>query len=198
MGRHVKHTLNPLAKLILDFAPLAVFFIGYKLGGVMLATMLLMAATAVSIGVTYAVERKLALAPLITGVVVMVMGGLTIALDDPMFIKIKPTLVNLVFAGVLLGGVYFGKRGLLKYVLDVAFSLTPEGWLVLSRRWGFFFMFLAGLNEFIWRNFSTEFWVSFKVFGMMTLTIAFAISQIKLVEKYSNQSRESRVEKKKD
>lgn len=176
--------LHPTAKLILDFAPLAVFFIGYKWDGVMLATMLLMAATAVSIGVTYAVERKLALAPLITGVVVMVMGGLTIALDDPMFIKIKPTLVNLVFAGVLLGGVYFGKRGLLKYVLDVAFSLTPDGWLVLSRRWGFFFVFLAGLNEVIWRNFSEDFWVSFKVFGMMTLTIAFAISQIKLVEKY--------------
>ena len=176
--------LHPTAKLVLDFAPLAVFFIAFKLGGVMAATLALMAATAISIGVIYAVERTLALAPLITGVVVMVMGGLTVALDDPLFIKIKPTLVNLLFAAVLLGGAVIYKRGLLKYVLDVAFSLTPEGWLVLSRRWGFFFVFLAGLNEIIWRNFSTEFWVSFKVFGMMTLTITFAISQLKLLERY--------------
>jgi len=186
--------LHPTAKLILDFAPLALFFIAYKLGGVMAATIALMAATLISISVIYAVERTLALAPLITGVVVMVMGGLTIALNDPIFIKIKPTLVNLLFAVILLGGVFIYKRGLLKYVLDVAFSLTDAGWLLLSRRWGFFFVFLAGLNEVIWRHFSTEFWVSFKVFGMFTLTIAFAISQLKLLERYRDQSRESRVE----
>lgn len=188
--------LNPTFKLILDFAPLAVFFIAYKLGGVMAATIALMAATAISMAVVYAVERTLALAPLITGVVVMVMGGLTVALHDPGFIKIKPTVVNLVFASILLGGVVFARRGLLKYVLDVAFSLSDAGWLILSRRWGFFFVFLAGLNEIIWRNFSEDFWVSFKVFGMFTLTILFAISQFRLVARYSDQSRESRVEKK--
>lgn len=182
MPEHKK--LHPTAKLILDFAPLALFFIAYKLGGVKDATIALMVATSISIMVTYAVERTLALAPLITGVVVMVMGGLTVALDDPVFIKIKPTLVNLLFAAILLGGAYGYKRGMLKYVLDVAFSLTDEGWLVLSRRWGFFFIFLAGLNEVIWRHFSEDFWVSFKVFGMFTLTIAFAISQFKLVERY--------------
>ena len=127
---------------------------------------------------------KSALAPLITGGVVMVMGGLTIALHDPSFIKIKPTIVNLTFAGILLGGVVVGKRGLLKYVLDVAFSLTDEGWRILSKRWGFFFLFLAALNECIWRNFSEDFWVNFKVFGMFTLTIAFAVSQFRVVEKY--------------
>ncbi len=176
--------LHPTLKFLLDFAPLAVFFVAFKLDGVMTATIALMAMTALSITITYARERTLALAPLITGVVVMVMGGLTIALDDPLFIKIKPTLVNLLFAAVLLGGVYILKRGLLKYVLDVAFSLTPEGWLILSRRWGFFFVFLAILNELIWRHFSTDFWVSFKVFGMLTLTIAFAVSQFRLTQRY--------------
>jgi intracellular septation protein len=176
--------LSPTVKLLCDFAPLAVFFVAYKLGGVMTATVALMVATSISIALVYAVERKIALAPLISGGLVMVMGGLSVALNDEQFIKIKPTLVNLLFAAVLLGGVVIAKRGLLKYVLDVAFQLTDAGWLVLSKRWGFFFVFLAVLNEVIWRNFSTEFWVNFKVFGMFTLTIAFAISQFKLVEKY--------------
>ena len=178
------------AKLALDFAPLAVFFVAYKLGGVMAATVALMVATSISTGVIYAVERKIALAPLITGGVVMVMGGLTIALKDPAFIKIKPTIVNLTFAAILLGGVFIGKRGLLKYVLDVAFQLTDEGWRILSKRWGFFFVFLAILNECIWRNFSEDFWVNFKVFGMFTLTIVFAVSQVKVLEKYKAEAAE--------
>lgn len=176
--------LPPSLKLLLDFAPLGVFFIAYKLGGLMAATVAIMVVTAISIGVIYAVERTLALAPLITGGVVMVMGGLTIALHDDHFIKLKPTIVNLAFAAILLSGAFIGKRGLLKYVLDVAFQLTDEGWIILSRRWGFFFLFLAALNEVIWRNFSEAFWVNFKVFGMFTLTIAFAVSQFRLVEKY--------------
>jgi intracellular septation protein len=178
--------LHPTAKLILDFAPLGVFFIGYKLGGLMAATVAIMVATTLSVAIIYAVERKVPLAPLISGGLVLVMGLLTVALNDPLFIKIKPTLVNLLFAAVLLIGVYGMKRGLLKYILDIAFQLTDEGWRLLSRNWGFFFLFLAGLNEFIWRGFSEEFWVNFKVFGMMTLTIAFAVSQFRLVEKYKN------------
>ncbi|MDX2095751.1 MAG: septation protein A [Alphaproteobacteria bacterium] len=176
--------LNPGVKLILDFAPLAVFFAAFKLGDVLSATLALMVATAFSIAVIYAVERKLALAPLISGGLVMVLGGLSVAFHNEQFIKMKPTVVNLVFAAILLGGVLIYKRGLLKYVLDMAFTLTDEGWRVLSRRWGFFFLFLAALNETIWRNFSTEFWVNFKVFGMFTLTIAFAISQFRVVERY--------------
>jgi intracellular septation protein len=179
--------LHPSAKLLLDFAPLGIFFVAYKLGGVMAATIALMVATTISIAVIYVVERTIALAPLISGGVVLVMGVLTVVLKDEQFIKIKPTIVNLAFSAILLGGVYLGKRGLLKYVLDVAFHLTEEGWRVLSARWGFFFLFLAGLNEFIWRSFSTDFWVNFKVFGMFTLTIAFAISQFRLVEKYKAQ-----------
>lgn len=176
--------LSPSLKLLLDFAPLGVFFVGFKLGGVMMATVGLMVATTLSMGIIYVVERKIALAPLISGGVVMVMGGLSIVLKNEQFIKMKPTLVNLVFATILLAGVYGYKRGLLRYVLDVAFQLTNEGWLVLSRRWGLFFLFLATLNELIWRSFSTAFWVDFKVFGMFSLTILFALSQLRLVEKY--------------
>lgn len=172
-------------KLLLDFAPLGIFFLGYKFTDIMTATIALVVATLASLAIIYAVERKLALAPLISGVLVAVMGGLTIALNDEQFIKIKPTLVNLLFALVLLGGVYIGKRGLLKYVLEMAVSLSAQGWLMLSRRWGFFFLFLAALNELVWRSFPTEFWVNFKVFGMFTLTMAFALSQWKLIERYS-------------
>lgn len=177
--------LHPTVKLALDFAPLLVFFVVYKASGVMAATVALMVATTLSIGIIYAKERTLALAPLISGGVVMVMGGLSVALNDEHFIKIKPTIVNLLFASILLGGVYGYRKGLLKYVLDVAFSLTDRGWLILSQRWGFFFLFLAVLNEVIWRSFSTGFWVNFKVFGMFTLTIAFAVSQWKLIEKHT-------------
>ncbi len=176
--------LPPTIKLALDFAPLVVFFFAYKFGGVMAATLSLMVSTSVSIAIIYIVERSVALAPLISGAFIMVMGGLSVAFNDEQFIKVKPTLVNLLFATILLGGVMVYKRGLLKHILNVAFQLTEEGWRVLSVRWGFFFVFLAGLNEFIWRNFSTDFWVNFKVFGMFTLTIAFAISQFRLVEKF--------------
>jgi len=173
------------AKLILDFAPLVVFFVVYKMSGVMAATAALIAATALSLAIIYAVERKIAPAPLITGIVVALFGGLTLALKDDAFIKLKPTFINLIFAGTLLIGAYGFKRGLLKHILDVAMNLTEEGWLKLSKRWGFFFLFLAALNEFIWRSYSMEFWVNFKVFGMFTLTVVFAVSQVRLINKYS-------------
>lgn len=177
--------LSANTKLLLDFAPLGVFFIGYKFAGIMEATVALIIATVASLAIIYAVERKIALAPLISGALVAVLGGLTLLLNDELFIKVKPTLLNTLFAGILLSGVYLLKKGLLKYVLDVAISLTDEGWVLLSKRWGFFFLFLAGLNEVIWRSFPTEFWVNFKVFGMFTLTIAFALAQYKLIDRFS-------------
>ncbi len=172
------------AKLVLDLAPLLLFFVAYRAAGVMAATAALIVATLISMAVLYAAERKISLAPLISGVLVTVLGGLSIALNDDQFIKMKPTLVNCLFAAVLLGGVYGFKRGLLKHVLDVAFHLSDEGWWILSRRWGFFFLFLAALNEYIWRSYSTDFWVNFKVFGMFTCTIAFALAQMRLVTKH--------------
>lgn len=173
------------AKLILDFAPLAAFFVAYKLAGVMVATAALIVATTLSLIVIYAVERRIAPAPLITGVLVALFGGLTLALNDEHFIKIKPTIINSIFAAILLAGVYLFRRGLLRHILDVAFELTEEGWQKLSARWGYFFLFLAVLNELIWRSFPTEFWVNFKVFGMFTLTVLFALSQFRLIQRYS-------------
>lgn len=182
----MKRPLPPSAKLLLDFAPLGAFFVGYKLGGMMVATMVLIAVTAASLAIIYFFERKIALAPLISGGLVAVLGVLTLALNDELFIKVKPTLLNLLFASVLLGAAFIWRKGLLKYILDVAISLTDRGWLILSRRWGFFFLFLAGLNEVIWRSFPTEFWVNFKVFGMFTLTMLFALSQFRLINRYSS------------
>ena len=180
----MKIKLSPTHKLLLDFAPLGVFFVAFKLGGVMAATESLIVATIISMGIIYVAERKIALAPLISGVLVTILGGLSIALNNEQFIKMKPTMVNGLFAAILLTGYYGFGKGLLRHVLDMAFHLTDEGWLLLSRRWGFFFVFLAGLNEFIWRNFSTEFWVDFKVFGMVTLTMLFAVLQLKRIERF--------------
>ena len=176
--------LSPNQRLLLDLAPLAAFFIAYRMGGLIWATGILVAATMLSLAITYLFEKRIAMAPLISGALVAVFGGLTIALNDELFIKMKPTLINSLFALVLLVGAYVFKRGMLKYILQMAFSITDEGWRVLSVRWGYFFLFLAVLNEIIWRNFSTDFWVSFKVFGMFTLTIAFAVSQFRLVKRY--------------
>jgi intracellular septation protein len=171
-------------RLLLDLLPLGVFFVAYRMGGLFEATAALIGATLVSLAITYVFERRIAMAPLISAIVVAVFGGLTIALNDELFIKMKPTLINSLFALILLIGAYAFKRGLLKYILQVAFTLTEEGWRVLSIRWGFFFLFLAVLNEIVWRNSTTDFWVSFKVFGMFTLTVIFAVSQFRLVKRY--------------
>ncbi len=175
--------MNSTLKFALDMLPLAAFFIGFKLGDLFVATALIMAATVVSIAVSYVLEKKIAMNPLITGGMVMFFGGLTLLLKDDTFIKMKPTIINLLFAVVLIGGVVFLKKGLLRYVLEMAFTMPDAAWKTLSLRWGVFFVFLAVLNEVIWRNFSTDFWVNFKVFGMMTCTIAFTLSQFPFVKR---------------
>jgi intracellular septation protein len=176
--------MNNNLKMILDILPLAIFFIAYKLLGLTFATGLLTLATALSLAITYWKTKKISLAPLVSGVIIVIFGTLAVVLHDDFFIKIKPTLVNLVFSGLLLGGLYY-KKILLKHVLNSALSMDERGWWLLTRRFGLFFLFLAGLNEFIWRNFSTDFWVNFKVFGMFTITILFTILQTKLIKKHS-------------
>lgn len=168
-------------RLMLDFLPLVVFFVAFKLAGVLPATAALIAATVLSLAITYGVTRRLAPLPLISGLLVAVLGGLSLALNDVDFIKMKPTLVNLVFAGVLLIGVYGFERSLLRHVLDAAFELDEAGWRRLSLRWGWFFLALAGLNELIWRHTSTDFWVDFKVFGVLGLTVLFGLLQWPLI-----------------
>jgi intracellular septation protein len=170
-------------RLALDFGPLLGFFLAFKLYGLAAATGSLIALTLLSLAVSYGYEKKLAMMPLLSGVAVTLLGGLSLFLHDDYFIKIKPTLVNLLFAAVLLGGLYF-KKPMMKFLLEHAFHLTEEGWRKLSLRWGIFFIFLAALNECIWRNFSTDFWVSFKVFGMLTLTMIFTVSQVPMIKRY--------------
>ena len=126
---------------------------------------------------------KVAIMPLVTGFFVLVFGGLTLYLSDELFIKLKPTIVNCIFGSILVGATFF-KYPLLKPLLGDAFPMNDEGWTRMTWRWGVFFFFLAGLNEFVWRNFSTDFWVSFKVFGIMPLTFAFAASQLYFLRQY--------------
>jgi len=135
----------------------------------MVATVIALAASRVFFG-------SIPVMPLISGAFILVFGGLTLALQDELFIKMKPTIVNAAFALILLGGLLFG-RPLLKYPFGQAFHLTERGWTILTWRWAFFFLFLAVLNEIVWRFFSTDFWVAFKVFGIMPLTVVFAIMQ---------------------
>jgi len=176
-------TLNPQLKLILDLAPVAVFFIAFKWLGIYTATALLLAATLAILAFTYAMERRIALSPLITAIVVSIFGGLTLWLHDESFIKIKPTLLYLIFSSILATG-YIFKKGLLKPLLGVAFQLTDEGWRLLSLRWALFFLFLALLNEYVRRYYSTDVWVDFKVFGCIGMTLLFAVLQTGLIHRY--------------
>ena len=192
---------HPTLKLILEIGPLLVFFFANlrgewligkfpalsTLGGPLLvATGLFMAATVLSLIVSKIVFKHLPVMPFVSGVVVMVFGGLSIWLQDETFIKMKPTIVNTLFGVVLLVGLFFGKS-LLGYVFNAAFQLTNEGWRKLSLRWGIFFLFLAVLNEVVWRNFSDAVWVNFKVWGTMPITIIFTLAQMPLIMKHSLQ-----------
>ncbi|MEE7458793.1 septation protein A [Methylorubrum populi] len=184
-----KRHLPPLLKLALEMGPLAVFFFGNayseRLGvapddKLFVATGAFIAATTVALAVHFALLRRLPIMPLVSGVVVLVFGGLTLALQDKTFIMMKPTIVNTLFGLVLLGGLLFN-RSLLSVVLDSMFALTEEGWRKLTFRWGLFFLALAVLNEAVWRTQTEDFWVNFKVFGIMPLTIAFALAQTPLL-----------------
>ncbi|WP_295808121.1 septation protein A [uncultured Nitratireductor sp.] len=191
--------INPILKLALELGPLMVFFFANsrgewlagrfpalaELGGpLFVATALFMAATAIALTVSWILTRTLPIMPLVSGVVVFVFGALTLYLHSEIFIKMKPTIVNTLFGVVLLGGLAFGKS-LLGYVFDSAFRLDAEGWRKLTLRWGVFFLFLAVVNEVVWRMFSTDAWVAFKVWGIMPITILFTMSQMPLIMKHS-------------
>jgi len=194
--------LPPLLKLALELGPLGVFFLFNSRGEqiadsfpvlqavgepIFLATAAFMVAISISLAVSLALTKRLPIMPLVSGVVVLVFGALTLWLHDELFIKLKPTIVNCLFGAVLLGGLAFGKS-LLGYVFDSAFKLTDEGWRILTWRWGLFFFFLAVLNEVVWRMFSTDFWVSFKVFGVMPITLVFTLAQLPLIQKHALES----------
>jgi intracellular septation protein len=170
-----------LWKLLIELGPLLVFFVVNSRAGIFWGTGVLIVATIISTVASRIMFGKLAVMPLVSAVFVTVFGGLTLLLADDLFIKLKPTIVNLIFATVLLGGLAFG-HSLLRHLFGDVFRLTEEGWRRLTLRWGLFFVALAILNEIVWRNFSTDTWVSFKVFGIMPLTILFGIAQIGLLK----------------
>jgi intracellular septation protein len=179
-----KTPLSPDKKLLLDLAPVLIFFISYRMFDLMTATAVLVVASLISLAISYYVTRALSYPVLIGASMITVFGVLTLALNDETFIKIRPTIVNGLFAVTLLGGALIFKKGLLKFVFEIAFTLSDEGWRVLSMRWGAFFAVLAVLNEIVWRTQTEAFWVNYKVFGAFGLTMLFAISQMKVMEKY--------------
>lgn len=171
-----------LVRLALDLGPLILFFGTYKILGFFVATGVFMAAMVASLAIGYARERKLSPMPVVTAALVLVFGGLTIFLKSEVFLKIKPTVLYSFFAALLLGGLAFN-RLFIKYIFEQAFDLNQRGWRTLTWRWGLFFVFLAVLNEIIWRNTSTDFWVTFKVAGVLPLTFLFALAQTPFVLK---------------
>ena len=176
--------LNPLVKLVLDLGPLVVFFAANARFGIFVATATFMVTILTALAVGYALTRHLPVMPLVTAVIVLVFGSLTLVLHDELFIKLKPTIIYVLFGGVLAGGLAFNKL-LLGVVFDSVFHLTEEGWRKLTIRWAAFFFVLALLNEIVWRNTSTDFWVSFKVFGVVPLTFLFGALQYPLLTKYA-------------
>jgi intracellular septation protein len=179
-----KPQLNPLLKLVLDLGPLIVFFAANARFGIFVATAIFMVAILAALAVGYALIRHLPIMPLVTAVIVLVFGGLTLILHDELFIKLKPTIIYVLFGSILLGGLAFNKL-LLGVVFDSMFHLTAEGWRKLTVRWVIFFFALAVLNEIVWRTQSTDFWVSFKLFGVVPLTFLFGALQYPLLTKYA-------------
>ena len=179
-----KTPLNPLVKLVLDLGPLILFFFANERFGIFAATAAFMVAVIAALAISYALTRQVAIMPVVTALIVVVFGGLTLVLHDATFIKVKPTIIYALFGAVLIGGLAFD-RPLLGVVFDSLFRLTAEGWRKLTLRWAVFFFALAVLNEIVWRNASTNVWVDFKVFGVMPLTFAFAALQTPLLKKYA-------------
>lgn len=191
--------MKPYLKLLIEAGPLVVFFVvngrdglpefrdlwlagagAHAQQGLFEATGAFMVATIVALAAGWRLERKLPIMPLVSGIFVLGFGGLTLILADELFIKIKPTIVNSLFAAILLGGLATG-RSLLKPLLGSTIDMDDAGWNTLTLRWGLFFIVLAVINEIVWRNFSTDFWAGFKLFGVMPLTIVFALAQTPLI-----------------
>ena len=182
--------MNGLLKLALEVGPVAVFFFVNGRYGIFTATAVLMAATLVSLACSLLLLRRVPVMPLVTAGCVLIFGGLTLYLQDEVFIKMKPTIVNLLFASALGIGLLFG-RSLMKIMLGEVIHLSDEGWRLLTLRWTGFFIALALLNEFVWRLFSTESWAAFKLFGVMPITFLFMMSQVGLLQRYQLQQEAS-------
>lgn len=184
MIESTKRQLNPIVKIALDLGPLVLFFFANSRFGIFTATATFMVAVLAALAASYVLTRRLPIMPVVTAIIVLIFGGLTLFLHNDTFIKIKPTIIYALFGAVLLGGLLFGKT-LLGVVFDSLFHLTEEGWRKLTVRWALFFFVLAVLNEIVWRSTSTNIWVDFKVFGVMPLTLLFGALQYPLLQKYA-------------
>jgi len=173
-------------KFTTDIGPLLIFFIFYYQSGLNLRIAIppLIIATLLSLAIIYLLEKKVPFIPLTSGIVITLFGGLTLYFDNPIFIYMKPTVVNILFALVLIFGKFFSKEPLLKKLFKNSLKLLDEGWKKFSDRWILFFLFLAILNEIIWRTQSEEFWVNFKVWGLLPITILFTACTFPVIKKY--------------
>jgi intracellular septation protein len=178
-----KTTPHPLYKLATELGPLVVFFFANAKFNLFVATGAFMVAIVAALVAAYVVTRHVPIMALVTGIIVIVFGTLTLVLHDETFIKLKPTIIYSLFAAMLGGGLLFG-RSFIAILFDQVFNLTPRGWRILTGRWALFFLGMAILNELVWRTQSTDFWVGFKAFGAIPLTAIFAIAQMPLTKRY--------------
>ena len=177
---------RPVIKFITDFGPLLVFFTIYfkNDNDLKLAIPPFIIATLIALAIVYFLERKISIVPLTSGILITLFGGLTLYFDNKIFFYMKPTVINLLFAFVLFFGQYITKKSLLKIFFNNSLNLRDEGWNKLNYRWIYFFIFIAILNEMVWRTQSEVFWVNFKVWGLLPITFLFTASQIPLINKY--------------
>ena len=175
--------MKSIFKLLIDIGPLAVFFVFYTRSDLKTAILPFMIATIIAVLFSYILEKKIPIMPTVGAVIILIFGGLTIYFDNETFFKMKPTIINLLFAGILYGGVILNKS-LLRYLLGAALKLQDEGWDILTKRWIGLFIALAILNEIIWRTQTTDIWVNFKVFGMLPITFIFTLMQFSTIKKY--------------
>ena len=175
--------MKSLYKLFIDIGPLAVFFIFYTRSGLQASILPFMVATVIAVLFSYILEKKIPIMPTVGAAIVLLFGGLTIYFDNDVFFKMKPTIINVLFAVILYGGILINKP-LLKYLLGAALKLEEAGWKILTQRWIGFFIALAVLNEIVWRTQSTDVWVNFKVFGILPITFIFTMTQFPLIKKY--------------
>ncbi len=175
--------MKSIYKLLIDIGPLAVFFIFYTRSGLQASILPLMIATVIAVLFSYILEKKIPIMPTVGAGIVLIFGGLTIYFDNEVFIKMKPTIINLIFAIILYGGMLV-KKPLLKILLGAALRLEEEGWRILTYRWIGFFIALAILNEIVWRTQTTDIWVNFKVFGILPITFIFTMTQFPLIKKH--------------
>lgn len=177
----MKRKRDGTAKFLYDYFPIIVFFGCYKFAKtpdpLITATIYMIITTFFALITSYILTKKIPMVALVSGAILTIFGGLTVFLKDDIFIKMKPTIINLLFAVVLFYG-YFTKKPFLSYLLGQQIQMHNKAWLTLSARWAIFFVLLALLNEFIWRTFSTDFWVQFKLFGIMPISLIFTISQV--------------------